>query len=61
MNQIQWAYRLPHNKSITAITTLYKNTEVLVRSLDSDTHFVNIVAGVLQADTISLIKEYAFS
>ena len=32
---------------------LYKNTKVKVRSLDGDTDFFDIVAGVLQGDTLA--------
>ena len=41
-------------ETITAIMTLYKNTKVKVRSLDGDTDYFNIVAGVLQEDTLAL-------
>ena len=33
---------------------LYKNTKVKVRSPDGDTDFFDIVAGVLQGDTLAL-------
>ena len=36
-----------------AITILYKNTKVKVRSPDGDTGYFNIVAGVLQGDTLA--------
>ena len=32
---------------------LYKNTKTKVGSPDGDTHFFDIVAGVLQGDTIA--------
>ena len=32
---------------------LYKNTKVKVRSLDEDTDYFDIVAGVLQGDTLA--------
>ena len=33
---------------------LYRNTKAMVRSLDGDTDFFDIVAGVLQGDTLAL-------
>ena len=33
---------------------LYKNTKVKVHSPDGDTDYFNIVAGVLQGDTLTL-------
>ena len=46
MEQILLAYVLP--KEIEAATTiLYRNTKVKVRSLDGDTEYFDIVAGVL--------------
>ena len=44
--------RLP-NETIAAIMILYKNTEVKVRSPDGDTDCFDIVAGVLQGDTLA--------
>ena len=32
----------------------YKNTKVMIHSLDGDTGFFDIVAGVLQGDTLAL-------
>ena len=32
---------------------LYRNTKVKVRSLDGDTEYFDIVAGVLQGDTLA--------
>ena len=32
---------------------LYKNTKVKVRSPDEDTHYFDIVVGVLQEDTLA--------
>ena len=31
----------------------YKNTKAVVRTPDGDTYFINIVAGVLQGETLS--------
>ena len=33
--------------------TLYRNTKVKVRSLDEDTDYFDIVAGMLQGDTLA--------
>ena len=52
MEQILLAYGLP-KETIAAITILYKNTKVKVRSLDRDTEYFDIVAGVLQGDTLA--------
>ena len=51
MDQILLAYGLT-KETITAKMILYKNTKVKVRSLDGDADFFNIVAGVLQGDTL---------
>ena len=37
-----------------AIMILYRNTKSMVRSPDGDTEFFDILAGVLQGDTLSL-------
>ena len=52
MEQILLAYGLP-KETITAITILYRNTKVKVRSPDGDTEYFDIVAGVLQGDTLA--------
>ena len=39
--------------TIAVITILYKNTKVKVCSPDGDTEYFNIVAGVLQGDTLA--------
>ena len=52
MEQILLAYGLPKETG-AAITILYRNTKVKVRSLDGDTEYFNIVAGVLQGDTLT--------
>ena len=52
MEQILLAYGLS-KETITAIMRLYKNTKVNVHSLDGDTDFFDIVAGVLQGDTLA--------
>ena len=51
MEQILLAYSLP-KETVAAITILYKNTKVKVRSLDGDTEYFDSVAGVLQGDTL---------
>ena len=52
MEQILLAYGLP-KETVTAIMMLYKNTKVKVCTLDRDTDFFDIVAGILQRDTLA--------
>ena len=52
MEQTLLAYGLPR-QTVAAITILYRNTKVKVRSPDGDTEYFDIVAGVLQGDTLS--------
>ena len=52
MEQIQLASGLP-KETIAAKTILYRNTKVKVRSPDGDTEYFDIVAGVLQGDTLA--------
>ena len=52
MGQILLAYGLP-KETVAAITLLYRNTKVKVRSPDGDTNYFDIVAGVLQGDTLA--------
>ena len=52
MKQILLAYDLP-KETVAAITILYRNTKVKVRSPDADTEYFDIVAGVLQGDTLA--------
>ena len=52
MEQILLAYGLPE-ESVAAITILYRNTKVKVRSPKGDTKYFDIVAGVLQGDTLA--------
>ena len=51
MEQTLLAYGLP-KETVAAITILYRNTKVKVRSPDGDTEYFDIVAGVLQGDTL---------
>ena len=51
MEQILLAYGLP-KETVVAITILYRNTTVKVRSPDEDTEYFDIVAEVLQGDTL---------
>ena len=51
MEQILLADGLP-KETVTAIIMLYRNTEVKVRSPDGDTDYFDIVACLLQGDTI---------
>ena len=52
MEQILLAYGIP-KETIAAITILYRNTKVKVHSPDGDTEYFDIVAGVLQGDTLA--------
>ena len=52
MEQILLAYGLP-KETVAAITILYRNTKVKVRSLDGDIEHFDIVVGLLQADTLA--------
>ena len=52
MELILLAYGLP-KETVAAIMMLYKNTKVKVRSPDGDTDYFDIVAGVLQRDTLA--------
>ena len=51
MEQILLAYGLP-KETVAAIIILYKNTKVMVRSPDGDIDFFDIVAALLQGDTL---------
>ena len=61
MEQILLAYGIP-KETVAAITILYRNTKVKVRSPDEDTEYFDIVAGVLQGDTLVpyLCLDYVF-
>ena len=50
--QILLAYGLP-KETVSAIMILYRNTKVKVHSPDGDTDYFDIVAGVLQGDTLA--------
>ena len=52
MEQILLAYGLP-KETVAAITILYRNTKVKVRSPDGDTEYFDIVAGVLQGHMLA--------
>ena len=52
MEQILLTYGL-RKETVAAITILYRNTKVKVRSPDGDTQYFDIVAGVLQGDTLA--------
>ena len=52
MEQILLTYGIP-KETVAAITILYRNTKVKVRSPDGDTEYFDIVAGVLQGDTLA--------
>ena len=55
MEQILLAYGLS-KEIVAAITMLYRNTKVKVRSPDGDTDYFDIVAGVLQGDTLASLS-----
>ena len=52
MEQILLACGIP-KETVAAIMILYRNTKVKVRSPDGDTEYFDIVAGVLQGDTLA--------
>ena len=52
MEQILLAYGQP-KETVAAITILFGNTKVKVRSPDGDTEYFDIVAGVLQGDSLA--------
>lgn len=52
LREILIAYGLPE-ETVLAIMMLYKDTQAMVKSPDGDTSFFNIVAGVLQGDTLA--------
>ena len=52
MEQILLAYGIP-KETVAAITILYRNTKVKVRSPDGDTEYFDIVTGVLQGHTLA--------
>ena len=52
IEQILLTYSLP-KENVIAIMILYRNTKVKVHSPDGDTDYFDIVAGVLQGDTLA--------
>ena len=52
MEQILQAYCLP-KETVAEIMILYRNTKVKVRSPEGETEYFDIVAGVLQGDTLA--------
>ena len=52
MEQILLAYGLP-KETVSAIIMLYRNTKGKVRSLDGDIDYFDIIADVLQGDTLA--------
>ena len=52
MEQILFAYGLP-KENVAAIMMLNRNAKVKVRSPDGDANYFNIVAGILQRDTLA--------
>ena len=53
MEEILLAYGLSKKKTVAAIMMLYRNTKVKVRLPDGDADYFNIVARVLQGDTLT--------
>ena len=51
MEQIPLTYSVP-KETVAAIMMLYRNTKVKVYSPDGDKNYFDIVAGVLQGDTL---------
>ena len=63
MMKILRAYGIPEDL-VTAVSKLYENTQARVLSLDGETDLFNIVAGVLQGDTLApylfaIVLDYA--
>ena len=52
MEEILLAYGLP-KETVTAIMMVYRNAKVKVRYPDGDTDYFDIIAGVLQGDTLA--------
>ena len=52
MEQILLPHGIP-KETVASITFLYRNTIVKVRSPDGDTEYFDIVAGILQGDTLA--------
>ena len=52
MEQILLVYGIP-KETVAAITILYRNIKVKVRSPDGDTEYFDIIAGALQRDTLA--------
>ena len=53
MEQLLLTYSI-QKETVAAIIIIYRNTKVKVRSPDGDTDYFDIVAGVLQGDTLAL-------
>ena len=60
MEQILLAYGIP-KETVAAITILYRNTKVKIRSPDGDTEYFDIVAGVLQGGHAGSVPLYHLS
>ena len=52
IKEILGAYGIPQ-ETVEAIMALYKNSKTMLRSPDGDTDFFDILAGVLQGDTLA--------
>ena len=53
IEQIQLTYCLP-KETVAAVMMFHRNTKVIVRSLDGHTDYFDMVAGLLQGDTLAL-------
>ena len=60
IEQILLAYGLP-KETVAAITILYRNHKIEIRSLDGDTDYFDIVAGVPQGDSLARLHLYHLS
>jgi len=52
LEEIILSYSIPQ-ETISAVMMLYRNSHSMVRSPDGDIKFFNIIAGVLQGDTLA--------
>jgi exonuclease III len=52
LEEIMLAYGIPR-ETVSAVMMLYRNSRSMVRSPDGDTEFFDIIAGVLQGDTLA--------
>jgi len=53
MRQILLVYQIPQEIIVSAIMILYNHSSAMIRSPDGDTEFFEVIAGVLQGDTLA--------